>query len=102
MPQLTDKVIAINVSGHYFDQLVENIFYVKTAATVTLAILEEVAGIVANWVASDQLPNLNSGYIADRVVATDQTTSPGLQFINIDNQGSAGGLTGSAALPQNC
>lgn len=102
MPQLTDKVIAINVSGHYFSELVENIFYVKTAATVTLAMLEEVAGIVAAWVASDQLPNCNGGYVADRVVATDQTTSPGFQFINVDNQGNAGGLSGSSALPQNC
>lgn len=102
MPQLTDKVIAINVSGHLFDELAENIFYVETDATVTSAMLEEVAGITANWVASDQLPLLNSGYIADRVVCTDQTASPGLQFINIDNQGNPGGLSGSAALPQNC
>src|SRR4029453_966950 len=101
MPQLTDKVIAINVSGHYFGELVENIFYVQTADTVTVDMCEEVAGITAAWIASDQLGLVNTGYTADRVVATDQTTSPGLQFINIDNQGNPGTLSGSPALPQN-
>lgn len=102
MPQLTDKVIAINVSGTLSGELAENIFYVQTDVAVTLAMLEEVAGITAAWIADEQLPITTGGYVADKVVATDQTTNPGLQFTNIDNQGNIGGVTGTATLPGNC
>ena len=102
MPQLTDKVISINVNGTLSGELAENIFYVEADAVVTLAMLEEVAGITAAWIADEQLPITTGGYTADKVVATDQTTNPGLQFTNIDNQGNIGGVTGTATLPGNC
>jgi len=94
MSQLTDKVASIVIQGVYNGQADQNSFYIQTAEAITSAILEEIAGRVATWVATTQLPLLSSEYQHERIVVTDQTTSPGLQVINSDNAGNAGGITG--------
>jgi len=100
MFQPTERVAKVVVEGVYGGQTVENIFYVQVAEAITGAMLEEIAGIFATWVADHMLGYLVSNYEHVRIVATDQTTSPGLQFINIDNAGNAGEQTG-ASMPQN-
>jgi hypothetical protein len=100
MPQLTDKVAKIAVQGLFNGQEDENIFYVQVAETITSAILEEIAGRVATWVADHQLAALSNLYQHVRIVVTDQTTDPGLQFVNTDNAGLSGAQT-SQSMPNN-
>lgn len=98
--QPVPDTVEVTVEGSYEGQLVENKFYAQAGEAITVVLVDALAQIVADWVASTMLALVPADYKHTRVVARDLSSEASYEVINVDNAGDAGTLAGQA-LPGN-
>lgn len=103
MPRVFQPVpntVEVTVQGSLDSQLVENKYYAQAAATVTMAMVTELASICNLWARNVMLLLLPPQYTFTRVIARDISTASSFEVIDATGAGTAGSDTGNA-LPNN-
>lgn len=95
--QPVTRTIELAVQGTYAGEQVENKFYAQALSAVTEAMVTELVGIVADWVAAHMLSQLPSQYVHTRVVGRDISVDSSFEVIDVTHAGSPGTASGTGA-----
>lgn len=80
--QPVPNTVEIAVQGTLMGQQVENKFYAQAAEAITSSMVNELAGIAADWVTAHFLANVPAAYNHTRVVARDLTSESSFETVD--------------------